>query len=131
MISITDITKAFQNTFSSLRKPANVFSTIILLCAMTKRPGLSCIVSTSNIIQDIAKRGCPTGQLPDGSPNLMNELVSSIVCEIFRAIKEDANIQIALPPNGLTIQANGSNAGGLVTCIGTNITPCGGVGLMQ
>jgi hypothetical protein len=131
MIGIKEIGQTFTTTLSSLRKPANVISAIIMLCAMVRRPGLSCLMSTSNVLQDIAKRGCPTGPLPDGSPNLMNELVTSIVCEIFRAIKEDANIQIAMPPGALTINATGSNAGGPVTCVGTNIMPGSGVGVVQ
>jgi hypothetical protein len=131
MIGITQIGESFKTLFSTLRKPATVLPSIIMLCAMVRRPGLSCMVSTSNVLQDIAKRGCPTENLPDGSPNLMNELVASMVCEVYRALKEDANIQIALPPGAFTINATGGNAGGPVNVTGTNITPGSGVGLMQ
>lgn len=131
MIGIKEIAQTFEGTLSALRKPANVISTIIMLCALVKRPGLSCMMSTSNILQNIAKQGCPTGPMPDGSPNLMNAAISEIVCEIFRALKEDANIQIGIPPGSLTINANGGNAGGPVTCVGTNIMPGNGVGLIQ
>lgn len=131
IMGINQIGQSFKNLFSSLRKPATVIPSIIMLCAMVRRPGLSCMVSTSNVLQDIAKRGCPTEPLPDGSPNLMNELVSSMVCEIFRALKEDSNIQIALAPGAFTINATGGNAGGPVNVMGTNITSASGVGLMQ
>lgn len=131
MIGFTQISQSFKNLFSGLRSPATVIPSIIMLCAMVRRPGLSCMVSTSNVLQDIAKRGCPTEPLPDGSPNLMNELVASMVCEIFRAIKEDSNIQIAIAPGALTINATGGNAGGPVNVTGTNISAAGGVGCMQ
>lgn len=131
MTGIMQIGQSFKNVFSGLRSPANVISAIIMLCAMVRRPGLSCMVSTSNIIQDISKRGCPTGELPDGSKNLMNEVIASVICEVYRALKEDSNIQIAFPPGAFTINATGGNAGGPVNVTGTNITPGSGVGLMQ
>ena len=131
MIGITQIGQSFDTLFSTLRKPANVISTVIMLCSMVRRPGLSCMVSTSNVLQDIAKKGCPTEPLPDGSPNLMNEMIASVICEVYRALKEDANIQIGLPPGVLSITVKGGNAGGPVTCVGTNITPGHGVGLLQ
>ena len=131
MIGITQIVQSCKNVFSGLRTPANIIPTIIMLCAMVRRPGLSCIVSTSNIIQDIAKRGCPTEPLPDGSKNLMNELIASIVCETYRALKEDANIQVGFAPGAFSITATGGNGGGPVTVQGTNITPGAGVGILQ
>ena len=131
MIGIAQIGQSFETLFSTLRKPATIIPSLILLCAMVRRPGLSCIISTSNILQDIAKKGCPTENLPDGSPNLMNEVIASVVCEVYRALKEDSSIQIALPPGALTITATGGNAGGPVNVTGTNVTPGAGFGLFQ
>lgn len=131
MIGITQIGQSIDTLFKSLRTPATVISSIIMLCSMVRRPGLSCMVSTSNVLQDIAKKGCPTEPLPDGSSNLMNELVSSLICEVYRALKEDVNIQIALGPGAFTVSVKGGNAGGPMTSVGTNITPAKGVGLLQ
>ena len=132
MINIQTITESLKNVFNnSLRNPATLISPIIMLCALTKRPGLSCIMSTANVIQDLAKEGIPTGELPDGSPNLMNKMVNKIICETYRALKEDANIQIGVAPGSITISATGANAGGPVTVVGTNINGSGGVGLLQ
>jgi hypothetical protein len=131
MIGIKEIAQTFEGTLSSLRKPANIISTIIMLCALVKRPGLSCMMSTSNILQNVAKQGCPTGPLPDGSPNLMNVAIAETVCEIFRALKEDANIQIAIPPGSVTVNVTGGNAGGPFTAVGVNVNGANGVGLMQ
>ena len=131
MLGISQISQSFKNVFNTWRKPATIIPTIIMLCAMVRRPGLSCMVSTSNIIQDIAKRGCPTGDLPDGSKNLMNETIAAIICEVYRSMKEDANIQIGFAPGAFTINATGGNAGGPINVTGTNITPGVGVGLLQ
>ena len=131
MRDFKEIFQGFRGALNSMRKPAHVISTIIMLCALAKRPGLSCLISTSNIIQDLSKKGCPTGPLPDGSPNLMNELVASVVCETFRALKEDANIQLAIPPGSLNIQVTGGNAGGPFVGIGSNIAPGSGWANLQ
>ena len=121
MINLSSIGQSFKNSFKSIRTPAQLLSSVMMLCAMGKRPGLSCMLSTSNILQDLSKSGIPTGPLPDGSPNLMNEMVSSVVCEVFRAIKEDLNIQVIIPPGAITVQSNGGNAGGPIVTMGINI----------
>lgn len=116
---------------SALRKPANVISGIVLACALAKRPGLSCLLSFGNVVQDISKKGIPTTALPDGTPNLMNQMINSIICEVYRAIKEDANIQVAFPPGAINVVANGANGGGPVVATGPNINYATGNGLMQ
>lgn len=132
MINVQSITQTFKGVLdNSLRKPANIISSIILLCSIAKRPGLSCMISTSKILQKLASDGIPTGQLPDGSPNLMNLLVNNVVCEIYRAMKEDANIQVTLNPNSLTTNGSGGNAGGPVNVVSTNTNGGSGVGILQ
>jgi len=132
MINVQSITQTFKNMIdNSLRKPATVISSVILLCSLVKRPGLSCIVSTSKIIQKNASDGIPTENMPDGSPNLMNVFVNNMVCEIYRALKEDANLQVAINPGSMIINATGGNAGGPVNVTGSNISSGSGVGLIQ
>ncbi len=132
MIGIENILSSLKTAFSSsLRKPANIISGIILICGLVRRPGLSCILSTGNVIQEISKKGIPTDDLPDGNPNLMNQLVSSIICEVYRALKEDANIQVAIAPGAINVMATGGNAGGPVTCVGPNINFATGNALLQ
>jgi hypothetical protein len=89
------------------------------------------MISTSKIIQQNAKDGIPTDKLPDGTPNLMNIFVKNIICETYRAMKEDANLQIGILPGGCSIIGSGSNGGGPVVIKGTNDKPMGGVGLIQ
>lgn len=132
MLSIKSIVDSFKNMFdSNLRSPANIISTIILICGLARRPGLSCIMSTGNIIQEISKKGIPTDDLPDGSPNLMNQMIASIVCETYRALKEDANVQIAIAPGSINVVATGGNSGGPVVATGPNVNYVGGSALIQ
>jgi hypothetical protein len=132
MIGIKDITDKIKKMFdATLRNPANTISGIVMICGLARRPGLSCLLSTGNIIQDISKKGIPTDDLPDGSPNLMNKLVMSVVCETFRALKEDANIQVAMAPGSINVTATGGNAGGPVVCNGPNINYATGRALLQ
>lgn len=132
MIGIKEITSSIKNMVElTLRKPANVISGIIMACALAKRPGLSCLLSYANVVQEISKKGIPTENLPDGTPNLMNQMINSVICEVYRALKEDANIQITLPMGSIRVSTNGANAGGPVVSTGTNINYSTGNGLLQ
>lgn len=122
MIGIESITKSFQNLFdSNMRGPAKPIAAIILACSLAKRPGLSVALSTSNIIDELAKQGMPTGMLPDGTPNHMNKVIHTVVKEVYRAIRFDMVVQGAMKPGDLSITTSGANAGGPVVSQGTNI----------
>jgi hypothetical protein len=83
---------------------------------MVKRPGLSTLQSTANIVNDLSKLGIPTGVMPDGSANLSVAFAYANTNEIFRAIKEDLNIQGALQPGSLNVVVGGAGGG-----TGTNV----------
>ena len=51
--------------------------------------------------------------------------------EVYRAIREDANIQIAYAPGTIPILANGANSAGPVISQGININFCKGQGIVQ
>lgn len=127
MISIPVINQAIQKAFTNILKPANKIPSILMICSLLKRPGLSCLKSAANIIANQAKFGAPTGNAPDGSANMMNGLIDIITCEIFRALREDANIQLAIAPKAITVQTTGANAAGSVVSVGFNILPVSGV----
>lgn len=132
MIGVDQITSAIRNLFTNtLRKPAVQVPAIIMICSLMKRPGLSSIISLGNICKNLSDEGIPTEKLPDGTPNLMTKFANAVTKEIYRALKEDANIQIALPSGALNIQTTGGNAGGPVISTGTNLMPGKGIGLIQ
>jgi hypothetical protein len=70
-----------------------------------KRPGLSTVVSVSNIVKDLNMMGIPTGPMPDGSPNLTVAHTYAVTKELYRALKLDAVVQIGIGPAALNIQA--------------------------
>lgn len=92
--------KEICNTLQTLldnysRKPFQAISGLIMICSLSKRPGLSPILSTANIIKNVAARGINTAPMEDGSPNQLNIVINEITKEVFRAMREDANIQTA------------------------------------
>lgn len=108
MLGIESVTNAIRDLFNNkLRKAANVIPGIIMLCSLAKRPGLSTLISFGNIIQEISKEGIPTEPLPDGTPNMMNKMIHAVIKETFRALKEDANIQVAIAPGSINVVATG------------------------
>ena len=127
MITIPVINQAVQRAFNAMLKPASAIPSILMICSLLKRPGLSVLKSTATIIVNRAKFGAPTGNLPDGSANMVNGLINVIVDEVYRAIREDAKITLAIAPKGITVQTTGANAADSVISVGFNILPVSGV----
>lgn len=122
MFSVQSISEAIKNVLNSgIRAAAPQLSAIVMLCSLAKRPGLSTIVSVMNIVQQFKKRGIPTEPNEDGSPNLNIQLAYVVVDEIYRALREDANIQGAVAPSAIPFLGQVSSASGQVS--GTNIGP--------
>ena len=116
------ISKQIQNFFKSLRSPANTLPAILMACSLMKRPGLSCISSSAAIISSQSGFGAPTtAKFEDGTPNMMNQLINSVICEVYRAIREDMNIQVVIPAGSVTTVGTGANAGGPVVVTSTNL----------
>ena len=127
MISIPVINQAIQRAFTNILKPAQAIPSILMICSLLKRPGLSVLKSTATIIANQAKFGAPTGNLPTGEANMMNGLINIIVDEVYRSLREDAKITLAIAPKSITVQTTGSNSGGPMVSIGANILPVSGV----
>lgn len=130
-MKISNILDAIRNALGALRPPANVLPTILLICSLIKRPGLSTIVSTANIIKMLAEKGINTGEYEDGTMNYTNVLVSSIVTEIYRALRYDANVQICIKPGEIMFNGTGANGGGPVNVTGVNVNIPGGFAQIQ
>ena len=50
--------------------------------------------------------------------------------EIINAIRDDGQIQISIPPGAIQFTGSGSNAGGPVVVVGTNINFISGIGML-
>ena len=119
--SICDTVKnVIQKT---VRSPFPSIPAIIMLCSLAKRPGLSSIMSLVNVVQKFKKYGIPTEPNEDGSPNLNVQYAYIILDEVYRALREDANIQGAGAPASISFSGSGANAGGNVQVFGTNTQP--------
>lgn len=130
-MTITDAVNTVTNALESAKTPANVLPPLLLKCTALNRPGLSAYKITTQIIQNNKAIGIPTDPNPDGSGNKINQYTYNVVKCIVDAIKYDATVQVAIPMESLLIQATGANAGGPVTCVGTNLLDSIGNGIMQ
>lgn len=121
MFTLDKITKVINNAINSLSTPAQTLPAALLYCVAIKRAGLSPSKIAAKVISNNSEIGIPSGTLPDGSPNLINQYTYNIVKCVVDAIKEDGVVHVAIPEGSIMVQATGGNAGGPVTCVGTNI----------
>lgn len=129
--TIGKVCESIQKLYNSVRPAAMKIPPILLACSMAKRPGLSSIVSIGNIIKNMSEYGIPTEAGPDGTENMNNVMVKCIVEEVYRALKEDANIQVATKPLSMRLTGTGANSSGPVQVVGTNVNCGESVGLIQ
>lgn len=130
-MTISDISNSIKALFDITRQPAPQIPGMLMAIGCTQKPGLSSIVSTGNIVKVLNKHDIPTDSLPDGTENKTVALVIAIVDEVFRAIREDANIQVAHTPGAITVLSTGANAGGPVVTQGININFSKGQAIVQ
>ena len=130
-MGIEQICHTITNFFNNIRPPFPQLPRLLLVCSMIRRPGLSVIQSTANIVKDLNKLGIPTGPMPDGSANLTVAFTFANTKEIYRAMKKDASIQVGFQPGSMMLTAYGSNAGGPIVVTGMNMSPGQGFGDMN
>lgn len=118
---IAKICASLSGLFAKFKKPANKIPSELIAIGGQLRSGLSTNESITNIITSLTDRGFPIEKNDDGTPNMTNIFVGAIVEEIFRALHEDANIQIGVMPGALTSIGVGANGGGPVVVTSTNI----------
>ncbi len=130
-MTIADISNSIKSLFNITRQPAPEIPGMLMAIGCTQKPGLSTIVSTGNIVKAISKHGIPTDPMPDGSENKTVAYTIAVVEEIFRAIREDANIQVAHSPGAISVLTTGANSGGPVVSQGININFSKGQAIVQ
>jgi hypothetical protein len=130
-MTIADISNSIKSLFNITRQPAPEIPGMLMAIGCTQKPGLSTVVSTGNIVKAISKHGIPTDPMPDGSENKTVAYTIAVVEEIFRAIREDANIQVAHSPGAISVLTTGANSGGPVVSQGININFSKGQAIVQ
>ena len=126
-----DISNTLKSLFDFTRQPAPEIPGMLMAIGCSQKPGLSTAVSIGNIVKRLNKHSIPTDPLPDGSENKTVQVCIAIVDEIYRAIRQDANIQVSHMPGAISITATGANAGGPVVSQGININFSKGQGIIQ
>ena len=111
MLGLEQICNTIKNFFNNIREPFPQLNTILLVCSMIRRPGLSTIQSVSNIVKDLNRLGIPTGPMPDGSANLTVGVMFASTKEIYRGVTEDASIQGAVVPASANVVVAGVGGG--------------------
>jgi hypothetical protein len=130
-MTIADITNQIKNLFDVSRQPAPEIPGMLMAIGCRQKPGLSSKISLGNIVRRLDQHEIPTDPLPDGTENKTVQVALAIVDEIYRAIREDANIQVAHEPGAITIMASGANSGGPVVSQGININFSKGQAIVQ
>jgi len=120
-INTTYIAEQLKNLFNFKQTPAPQLPGMLTAVACTQKPGLSSIKSLGNVISELNKHDIPTNPLPDGTENKTLILARAIINEVFRALSEDASVQVAYAPGTISIMTAGANAGGPVISQGVNI----------
>lgn len=130
-MDINTICETVINTLEKASTPITKVPSILLNGGVINRPGLSPIMIASKIISRQTEAGAPYGPMADGSRNIAEAMERIRVEEVVNALKFDSQVQIVIPPGGIMVQASGANAGGPVTCIGTNTNFVSGLGIIQ
>lgn len=73
-----------------------------ILAAADLLPGVSDIRAFSNVLEQLQKSGLPTGDLPDGSPNLMNIAMLGMIKGQNQEVSENGKVNVFIPPITIT-----------------------------
>lgn len=96
---------------------------LIMVCSVMQRPGLSAIALAAAIIRRLPEAGINTDALADGSQNKVTAFVRVFAEEIVNEFKDNARIDVVIPPGILTSFGTGANSGGPISVFSTNTTP--------
>ena len=130
-MNIKSLIELVNNALDAARKPVTALAAILIYATAVQRPGISRTKITADIIADNAPLGINTGQMPDGTDNVVNQFVANVVEKVVDTLKDDALVECVIPTGSLIVQANGGNAGGPVVAVGTNINNAKGYGVIR
>ena len=110
--SIVDEILALLNLGLQSAGLGNITIPLPLLAGSAILPGVSDTRAFSNVIEQLQKSGLPTGDLPDGSPNLMNIGMLGMIKGMNQEQSENGKTDVFIPPltitpAGVTVPARG------------------------
>ena len=130
-MNIKNLLEAVNTALDAARQQANVLVGFLIYATAVHRPGISKLKITSDIIADNASLGINTGQMPDGTDNVVNQFVANVVEKVVDTLKDDAMVECVIPTGSVIVTAKGANAGGPVVAVGTNINNAKGYGIIR
>ena len=130
-MNIKNLLETVNAALDAARQPANVLVGFLIYATAVHRPGISKLKITSDIIADNASLGINTGQMPDGTDNVVNQFVANVVEKVVDTLKDDAMVECVIPTGSVIVTAKGANAGGPVVAVGTNINNAKGYGIIR
>lgn len=129
--NIKNLLETVSKALDSARRPVNIIAAYLIYATSIQRPGISKIKIASDIISDNATLGINTGQMPDGTDNVVNQFVTNVVEKVVDTLKDDALVECVIPIGSVIVSAQGANAGGPVVAVGTNINNAKGYGVIR
>lgn len=129
--TIEGVLELTNKALDAARHPAFTVAAFMVYATAVHRPGISKDTIYSEIISDNATLGINTGQMPDGTDNVVNQFVNNLVEKVVDTLKDDAMVECVIPTGSLIVKAEGGNAGGPVVAVGTNINDAKGYGLIR
>ena len=128
-MNIRSICNSIDKLITKARMPLAVIPSVMLVCSAINRPGLSAMLTASNIIRRQSEAGAIPGPSPDGGANISEAMERIRIEEIFKAIKFDGKVQIGVPIGGIRFSGTGASAAGPVKVEGFNVNSPYGVGI--
>lgn len=86
---------------------------LLMICTCSRRPGFSSILASAKVYSDM-------NYVQQEYDDIVKKFVYNVVDRIKLNIQDDGVCFIVIPPNELTLQLAGGNAGGPVLLTGTN-----------
>ena len=130
-MNIDNVLSSIDKAIDAARKPVQKIAGMMIYATAVQRPGLSRIKISSEVISENGALGILTGDMPDGTENVVNKFVNNMTEKIVDSLKEDAKVECVIPIGSIVVTANGANAGGPVEAVGTNINMASGVGVIR
>lgn len=127
-MGIKEISNFITNQINSVRKAATKLPALLILCSALKRPGMSSMVTTANIIQRLPEAGISNLVNADGTPNVTAQLIRLIVEEIFKEFRNNAIVETVIPPFAGKMVGTITTPAGACAAQFTNIEPIKALG---
>lgn len=120
-INVKTISDEITKLMNFCRPPKAALPTLLLVCSLIRRPGMSASLIASKCLSKQGRMGLKGGPMPDGSTNGYEAMVVNLVKEITDAIKFDGVGQAATPIGAFSIMGTCQTPSGPGTIQGTNI----------